>query len=64
MRLVTHWLGTKPEMSYGAKAAPARVGMCVGFPSPASQTARQAVVCHSRAAGSERRTRLAREVCL
>lgn len=38
---------------------------CVwGFPGPASQTARRAVVCHSGTAGSERRTRLAGEVCL
>lgn len=47
------------------QAPPPHARGCVqGFPSPVSQTARQAVVCHSRAAGSERRTRLAGEVCL
>ena len=63
-KLKTHRSKTKPEMSYKAQAAPLRVGRVWGFPGPASQTARRAVVCHSGTAGSERRTRLAGEVCL
>lgn len=61
MKLVTHRPGTKPMRPRQLLCAWGRVW---GFPDPASQTARQAVVCQSRAAGSERRTRLAGEVCL
>lgn len=61
----THWPGTQLWNVLGVKSNSFHAPGCVqGFPSPVSQTARQAVVCHSRAAGSERRTRLAGEVCL